>query len=67
MIAVRFSSRQYEATEISEAMEVGIDLVRGTSDEPVNVIVRLGSLTATGTHASCVLKVTGTVNYFSWR
>lgn len=49
MIVVRFSNRQYEATEISGAMEVGINLARGTSNVPVNVIVRLSSITATGT------------------
>ena len=47
-IAVRFSAREYQATEVSGAMEVAIILIRGISNEPVNVTVRLTSQSATG-------------------
>ena len=47
-IAVRFSSGHYQATEISEEMEVEILLVRGFSSVPVGVTVRLRSGSATG-------------------
>lgn len=45
---MRFSEREYQATEISGAMEVEIILIRGTSNVPVNVTVTLASQTATG-------------------
>ena len=45
---MRFSERQYQATEISGGMDVEIELARGTSNVPVNVTVTLASQSATG-------------------
>lgn len=43
-----FLRRNYQATENSGRMVVDIGLIRGTSNVPVNVLVRLRGQTATG-------------------
>jgi len=47
-IAIRFSDTDYFANESSEEMIVDLELIRGTSAEPVNFRVTFTGETATG-------------------
>ena len=62
-IAVRFSSGHYQATEISGGMEVEIILIRGFSNVPVGVAVRLRSGSATGGYTYTSIVNSSHTNY----
>ena len=47
-IAIRFSDRDYYATESSQQMVVEVELIRGTSSTPVGFTITLSGQTARG-------------------